>query len=183
MSPPEILHVPRAFPDAASLFEILLAETPWETRVGRLGPAPRLVAWYGEGPYAYSGIHHDARPMTPVIAGLRAEVEERARRLLPARVAFGGVLLNLYRDGADSVSWHADNEPEMGPVIASVSLGASRAFWMRRKEDHRVTVDFALGAGDLLLMYGDCQRDWQHSVPKTKLPVGRRVNLTFRELR
>jgi alkylated DNA repair dioxygenase AlkB len=91
--------------------------------------------------------------------------------------------LNLYRDGRDSVSWHADNEPGLGrnPVIASVSLGATRRFQLKhRRADERVTID--LTHGSCLIMAGAIQHHWLHQIPKTRHPVGPRINLTFRSM-
>lgn len=101
---------------------------------------------------------------------------------------FNTCLANYYRDGSDSVSWHADDEPELGanPVIASVSLGAARKFAIRNATDggrsagKRDTWSTDLGGGDLLVMRGDSQSRYHHSVPKTSRPIGARINLTFR---
>jgi alkylated DNA repair dioxygenase AlkB len=95
-------------------------------------------------------------------------------------------LLNLYRDGDDSMGWHSDDEPELGerPVIASLSLGATRRFRMRhrrRKDLEPVAID--LESGSLLIMQGDTQRFWKHQVPKTRRTVEPRINLTFRSIR
>jgi alkylated DNA repair dioxygenase AlkB len=90
-------------------------------------------------------------------------------------------LLNRYRSGADSVGWHADDEPGMGDTIASLSLGATRIFRIRHNQT-RETRSFPLADGTLLIMGGSMQRFWKHSVPKTARPVGERVNLTFRWL-
>jgi alkylated DNA repair dioxygenase AlkB len=98
-------------------------------------------------------------------------------------VPFNSVGLNLYRDGRDSVSWHADNEPGLGrdPVIASVSLGAARWFQMKhRRRAARVGLD--LPSGSCLVMAGATQHHWLHQVPKTSRPVGPRINLTFRAM-
>lgn len=97
---------------------------------------------------------------------------------------FNSVLLNLYRDGRDSVSWHADNEPGLGrnPVIASLSLGATRRFQLKhRRSKERVRVD--LTHGSCLVMAGATQHHWLHQIPKTARPVGPRINLTFRTMR
>ena len=97
--------------------------------------------------------------------------------------AFNSVLLNLYRDGRDSVSWHADNEPGLGrnPVIASLSLGATRRFQLKhRGSDARVALDLAHGS--CLIMAGATQHHWLHQLPKTARPVGPRINLTFRRM-
>ena len=77
----------------------------------------------------------------------------------------------------------ADDEPELGesPVIASVSLGATRRLRIRpRGGGDSVAVD--LEGGGLLLMSGRSQANWQHAVPKTRRVVGPRINLTFRKV-
>src|SRR5690606_24762188 len=92
------------------------------------------------------------------------------------------VLANLYRDGRDSMGWHSDDEPELGPapVIASLSLGATRRFSLRHRCRAGQRVDLELPHGSLLLMRGATQANWQHAVPRTARAVGPRINLTFR---
>jgi alkylated DNA repair dioxygenase AlkB len=95
---------------------------------------------------------------------------------------FNAVLLNLYRNGQDSMGWHADNEPEIDQAcIASINIGASRKFKIRKTKDHSEKADFILTHGSLLIMK-DAQKDWQHSVPKTKKNIGPRINMTFRRI-
>jgi alkylated DNA repair dioxygenase AlkB len=100
-----------------------------------------------------------------------------------AAAQFNSALLNLYRDGKDSVGWHRDNEPELGrePVIASVSFGASRSFRLRHIQQ-RLTRTIELDHGSLLLMRGRTQQFWEHAITKTSRPVGPRINITFRVL-
>jgi alkylated DNA repair dioxygenase AlkB len=96
---------------------------------------------------------------------------------------FNSVLLNLYRNGRDSMGWHADDEPELGPApaIASVSLGALRRFRLRPRAGLvHAPLSLDLPHGSLLLMRGPTQQHWQHALPKTARPVGPRLNLTFR---
>ena len=92
------------------------------------------------------------------------------------------MLLNLYRDGRDGMGWHADDEPELGrdPVIASVSLGATRRFCLRHRRRRNLRLDLPLPHGSLLCMSGATQHHWVHALPKTAPPVGERINLTFR---
>lgn len=49
--------------------------------------------------------------------------------------SFNSLLCNLYRDGHDSIGWHSDDEASLGaePVIASLSLGDTRVFSLRKK--------------------------------------------------
>jgi alkylated DNA repair dioxygenase AlkB len=99
-------------------------------------------------------------------------------------VQFNTALANFYRDGRDGVSWHSDDEPELGrdPVIASLSLGATRRFLLRKKVDHSQCLEFELDHGSLLWMSGDTQEVWEHSVPKSGRQVAARINLTFRAI-
>ena len=167
--------------EAGRLFDQLSAAISWRreiaTVMGRRVPIPRLTAWHGEAGYVYSGIRMTPMPWNPPLLEIKAVAERCAGQ------AFNSVLLNLYRDGRDSVSWHADNEPGLGenPVIASVSLGAVRRFQMRhRGSGERVALD--LPHGSCLVMAGATQHHWLHQVPKTARPVGPRVNLTFRTM-
>lgn len=163
-------------------FAVLQAETAWRQEsariMGRTVPIPRLTAWHGEAGYVYSGIRLEPLPWTPPLLALRAIAEGLAGQ------SFNSVLLNLYRDGRDGVSWHADDEPGLGPdpLIASLSLGAGRRFQLR----HRITrerAEVVLTHGSCLLMGGTIQHHWQHQIPKTTRPVGPRINLTFRQMR
>ena len=79
------------------------------------------------------------------------------------------------------MGWHADDEPEMGHVIGSLSLGATRKFRIRHNIT-RETRTFLAGHGTLIIMAGTMQQFWQHEVPKTKQVVGERINLTFRRI-
>jgi alkylated DNA repair dioxygenase AlkB len=172
-----------ALADAAArrLFDELMAVTSWRheiaTVMGRRVPIPRLTAWHGEIGYVYSGIRMLPAPWNAPLLEIKAVAEACAGQ------AFNSVLLNLYRDGRDSVSWHADNEPGLGrnPVIASISLGATRRFQMKhRARGERVSVD--LPSGSCLVMAGATQHHWLHQLPKTSRPVGARINLTFRAM-
>jgi alkylated DNA repair dioxygenase AlkB len=96
-------------------------------------------------------------------------------------------LANYYRDGRDSMGWHADDERELGPspddvAVASLSLGAARRFLLRHRTRGE-TRELALGDGSLLVMRGTTQRHWRHALPKTRAAVGPRLNLTFRVVR
>ncbi|RAQ39616.1 alpha-ketoglutarate-dependent dioxygenase AlkB [Arthrospira sp. O9.13F] len=145
---------------------------------GKIRPIPRLTAWYAdEGKsYTYSGIEHHAQPWNPTLKSIKSQVEDIAE------VTFNSVLINLYRDGKDSMSWHSDDEPELGknPIIASVSLGGTRRFSGKHKisKDRKFHID--LTSGSLLLMKGETQHFWQHQIPKTSRVVEPRINLTFR---
>ena len=144
---------------------------------GREVPQPRLVAWYGPCAYTYSRLTLPPRTMPPILSELAKIVSEQAEE------AFNSVMCNLYRNGSDSVSWHADDEAifERDPIIASLSIGAPRKFVAR----HNVTKEkqsWELGHGSLLIMGRGVQPNYQHAIMKTKKSVGPRINLTFRKV-
>ena len=167
---------------ADEMLRAVEATTAWTQEsiemYGRSVPIPRLSAWHGDPGcrYTYSNIEMAPVPWTEPLRAIGDAVGREAG------VHFNSVLANLYRHGRDSVAWHSDDEPELGPepVIASVSLGATRTFQLRRRvqQDARWAVE--LTHGSLLIMRGPTQRNWMHQVPKTKRPVGPRVNLTYR---
>jgi alkylated DNA repair dioxygenase AlkB len=163
----------------AEILTRLIDETPWRADTvvvyGKRHLQPRLTAWYGEASYTYSGLTLQPLPLTPLLEQLRAAVERATGR------RYNSVLLNYYRDGADSMGMHSDDEPELGPqpVIASLSYGATRTFTLRHKLSQR-TVKLELTDGSLLLMAGTLQAHWQHGINKTAKLVGPRLNLTFR---
>ncbi len=165
---------------SASIFKSLTNELDWQQEhlklFGRTINMPRLTAWYGDAPYTYSGLTHEPRPWPGVLAKLRTQVENLTSE------NYNTVLLNLYRDGSDSMAWHSDDEPELGanPAIASLNFGATRRFRFRRIDNTKNTVAIDLPDASLLLMAGPLQHFWQHALPKTRKPVGPRINLTFR---
>jgi alkylated DNA repair dioxygenase AlkB len=165
--------------DASALFALLLASTPWKQEGPPGRKFPRLTAWYADPgvSYSYSGVTHQATDWTPELLAIKARVEAAAA------TTWNSLLLNLYRDGRDSIGFHADDEPELGtnPVIGSVSLGAERRFVLKHPASGD-KLEFQLPHGSLLVMGGACQHHWRHGVPKTRRPVGPRINLTFRRI-
>ena len=175
---------------ARVLFESLLRECAWRRRDGTFGrPVPRDEAYYGDlgTSYTYSHRRYDPLPWIADLLGLKELVEEatpvEAYADVPAgERGYNAVLCNLYRDENDSVGLHADAEPEMGPVIASVSLGAPRRFRLKHKKGASVFSE-VLPGGSLLIMAGETQRHFVHEVSKERNAVGPRINLTFRRIR
>ncbi|KLI97252.1 alpha-ketoglutarate-dependent dioxygenase AlkB [Luteimonas sp. FCS-9] len=174
--------------EADALFEALQAGLPWTTHrlriFGRQVDAPRLSCWIGDpgAAYRYSGMRFEPLPWPSALAAARARVSAAAG------TAFDSVLANLYRDGRDAMGWHSDDEPELGPrpVIASLSLGATRRFVLKARDasaghaSDRIALDLAHGS--LLVMRGDTQARYRHALPRTARPVGPRINLTFRRV-
>ena len=167
---------------SCALFDALIDGVPWSVHrlrlFGREVDSPRLSCWMGDegASYSYSGTRFTPHPWLPALAAVRARLDREFD------AGFNSVLANLYRDGRDAMGWHRDDEPELGdsPVIASLSLGATRRFLLKTGAGERHA--FELAQGDLLLMSGDSQRRYRHALPRTAKPVGPRINLTFRRI-
>lgn len=167
---------------ASELFAKLKTEIPWQqdkiTVFGQTHLQPRLTALFGNDgkTYSYSNIIMQPHKWNSLLVFIKNEIEEICSE------NFTTVLLNLYRDGKDSNGWHADNEKELGknPVIASVSFGAERVFHLQHNSIKEAKQKIILEHGSLLLMKGTTQHFWKHQIPKTKKPIGERINLTFR---
>lgn len=176
-----LLYAAAFFPpsEADSLFAHLRTNIRWGQEVGRGRPFPRLTAFVADAglEYRYSGVVHRGEGWPAELLAVRERIESASG------AEFNSLLLNLYRDGRDSIGFHADDEPELGknPVVASVSLGAVRKFVMKHVAT-RESLSFQLAHGSLLVMAGTCQHHWRHGVPKTAETVGERINLTFRKL-
>ena len=163
----------------------LVRETPWRqepvTIYGKRHLQPRLIAWYGDAgqSYSYSGIVLEPLPWNKILSRLRDLVQDLVHE------HFNSVLLNYYRDHRDSMGFHSDDERELGPtpIIASVSLGATRTFVLKHKTRAELKpIRLELPSGSLLLMKGLTQKNWKHGIDKQSKPCGPRINLTFRQI-
>jgi alkylated DNA repair dioxygenase AlkB len=170
---------------ADELFATLLSETPWREEAvtvwGRRHVQPRLIAWFGDldARYKYSGLVVDPLAWTPLLQTIRREVQAGCH------AQFNSVLLNQYRNERDRMGWHSDDEPELGrnPTIASLSFGEERVFKFRHKEGRHKDLAIRLPHGSLVLMSGELQHFWKHSIERETRPKGPRINLTFRLVR
>lgn len=182
----EVIFLPTFFPQEESdqMMKQLINETEWRQDTikfyGKEINLPRLTAWYGDTnkPYSYSGIMMNPTEWSPLLLTIKEKMEEITN------VKFSSVLLNYYRDGKDSVSYHQDDEPELGtnPTIASISFGATRTFKFRHITD-KTTEKVELTNGSVVIMKGETQHKWEHSIPKTSKVIGPRLNLTFRVIK
>lgn len=168
--------------EADHLYQTLLSDLTWKQypirMFGKTMLQPRLIAWYGD-----QGTQYTYSQTTLVAEGWNDDLKQIQEELkLRFQLNFNSVLLNLYRDGQDSMGWHSDNEKELGaePIIASISLGAARTLQFRQKNNHKTKASILLESGSLLLMQGDTQELWQHQIAKTKKVKTPRINLTFR---
>jgi alkylated DNA repair dioxygenase AlkB len=159
---------------SAALFGRLVEAVPWKAERRRMYDrtvdVPRLLRFYGADealPDRALDVCRDA-----LNAHYQAELGER---FITAGLCF-------YRDGRDSVAWHGDRNRHVmtRPLVATVSLGARRRFLLRRRGTTRATHVLEPGGGDLVVMGGDCQAEWEHTVPKTARHVGVRMSVTIR---
>lgn len=156
------------------LFERLLKRVPWRaerrTMYDRVVDVPRLVSHYREGV-----------PLPDaVLTSAKQELDAYYRSELGEPFATAGFC--LYRDGEDSVAWHGDRigrGATHDTLVAILSLGSARSLLLRPSKGG-ASRRFEIGHGDLLVMGGACQRNWEHSVPKTRKPCGPRISVQFR---
>lgn len=173
-------HFSRELSDA--YYEALLKEVNWKQEpiklFGKEVMQPRLTSWYADAgkTYSYSGITMEGNEWNKMLLEIKKSIE------VLSRVTFNSALLNLYRDGQDSMGWHRDNEKELGqhPTIGSVSFGAERKFQLREYHTKNNLQTIELNHGSFLLMCGETQPNWEHRVPKTIKVNSPRINITFR---
>jgi alkylated DNA repair dioxygenase AlkB len=175
--------------EATTLFNTLRTKCAWERRRSLFNyPVPRDEAYYGDPGTNYTYSRREYKPLAwiPELLPLKTRVEEATPAVAYAnlglsKVGYNAVLCNLYRNGNDSVRLHADAEPEMGPIIASISLGAKRLFHLKRL-DGTTAFRERLPDGSLLIMAGETQKNFRHEVPKEPKVEQSRINLTFRHI-
>lgn len=172
------------FEESRKYFKMLKETIEWGQdeimMFGKRMKVPRLTSWYADPnvKYSYSGLQLTPRCWTPELLELKTKAEQLVNQ------SFNSVLLNYYRAGTDSMGWHSDDERELGvnPIIASITFGYPRRFLIREKADNSNKKEIELEDGSILIMKGDFQEKYQHSIPKTAKKVGERLNLTFRKI-
>lgn len=179
----ELYHLPKYISRTENLIKSIKEECIWRddkiVMFGKSYSQPRRVAWCGdEGiTYTYSKIKMTSSGWPKVLKEIRDQIEKDFDLL------FNSCLVNWYRDGDDYMSYHSDNELELGdkPTIFSLSLGASRDFLLKHTDTGK-TEKTSLEDGDLVIMKGEIQEQWKHSIPKRKNVSTERFNLTFRNI-
>jgi len=182
----EAYFFPGFFPatDSNQLWNALQECIEWKQEpvviMGKKIMQPRLTAWYGEDgkSYRYTGVSMYPHPWTTELLYIKEQIEQLSDHV------FNSALLNFYRNGMDSVGWHRDNEKSLGinPVIASVSFGTPRTFHLRHYHQKDIKVKILLTHGSLLLMRGETQHHWLHSIQKEPKLMDGRINITFRQI-
>ena len=174
--------------DATALYHTLLNELPWQpdivTLFGKTHITTRQIVWMGDenANYQYSGHVRQTVPWSDIVFHVKQKIEQ-ALAEIGVTANFNTCLLNYYPSGADGMGYHADDEKELGhqPVIASLSLGATRKFVFKHKKTQD-KVELYLESGQLVVMHGDTQTFWKHTITKTKKVSEGRISLTFRQM-
>jgi alkylated DNA repair dioxygenase AlkB len=169
--------------EANDLLINCIAGLPWESMkikmFGKEVVIPRLQCWVGDKgcEYSYSGKKLNRQPWTLELLMIKEKISQHAN------LNFNSVLVNFYRDGQDSMGWHADDEPELGknPTIAALSFGGERDLVFRNILS-KETLSIPQLHGALIIIDGQTQQYWQHAIKKTKKVISPRINLTFRNI-
>lgn len=187
----QVIYIPNFISDsqASKYYKILKDKVEWEQEaiimMGKPVTPPRKISSYGdEGTfYRYSGSKRVARKWLDELLVMRDQVRKKVLEICKEDCNFNFALLNYYRDGKDYIGPHSDSELDIkkNSIIASVTLGAERDFVFQHKKTKERKV-VSLANGSLLLMGGQCQRYYKHSLPK-RLGVNRgRINITYRQM-
>lgn len=165
--------------ESDNYYTILLNTTAWHEyempMYDKMVTAPRMVSWYEDSKKTSGRFNWPS-----VLRTIKTRVENETQ------INFNSVLLNLYRNGKDGVSWHSDKTKSQNKDmnIASVTFGETRIFRLRHKFlKHQPQIEIPLHHGSFLLMAGKTNSFWEHQVPKTARDVLPRINLTFRQVK
>ena len=172
----------------SALYYALLTTLPWHSDIvtlfGKTHVTTRQIVWKGDSDasYQYSGHTRQAIEWTDSVFYVKHHVEQQLLKI-GIHANFNSCLLNYYPSGDEGMGYHADDEKELGhqPIIASLSLGATRKFFFKHKKTQD-KVELYLESGQLIVMHGDTQEYWKHSITKTKTVDEGRISLTFRQM-
>ncbi len=161
-----------------------LSELSWEHDrafiYGKEIVTKRKIAWYADKPvsYTYSGYTKIALVWPDCLREIKQVLESHCGEV------FNSCLGNFYSSGDEGMSWHSDAEKDLveNGAIGALSLGGERKFSFKHRKTGE-SVSLTLEHGSLLIMQGNTQQNWLHSLPKTKKDVEPRVSLTFRQMR
>lgn len=172
----------------SALYYALLTTLPWQSDIvtlfGKTHVTTRQIVWMGDSAasYQYSGHRRQAIAWTDSVFHVKHHIEQQLAKI-GINTHFNSCLLNYYPSGDDGMGYHADDERELGeqPIIASLSLGATRKFVLKHKKTQD-KVELYLESGQLIVMHGETQKYWKHTVTKTKTVLEGRISLTFRQM-
>jgi alkylated DNA repair dioxygenase AlkB len=174
----DVMDVPNDIALTTDEFSMLWDMKPKERGTikmfGKTVKVPRYEQTFDQD-YTYAGVKHKSLPMIPLLQRLMDWSRQRAPSL-------NGCLVNWYEDCNDYIGFHSDSESSIVPnsEIHSYSFGATRDFVFQSKNTKCIDSKISLTDRTLVAMGGTCQKTHTHSIPKSKIPKGKRINITFR---
>lgn len=167
------------------LYQTLLTGLPWQSDIitifGKTHITKRQIVWMGDNEsYRYSGHERISIPWVDDVFHVKQLIENQLKQQ-GIKITFNACLLNYYPTGDEGMGYHADDEPELGlnPIIACLSLGETRKFVFKHNST-KEKAEIMLTNGQLIVMHGQTQNHWQHTITKTKTAKSGRISLTFR---
>ncbi|KZS98688.1 hypothetical protein SISNIDRAFT_448982 [Sistotremastrum niveocremeum HHB9708] len=131
-------------------------------------------------PYKYIGQAEFTTPLNvaadPVKKAL-ALIQNRVKLLIPG-VRFNEILTAAYMED-QKMMFHSDDEPGLGPIVASISMGSRARMEFRGKQKiggKKKVLSFDIDHGDVVVMTRGIQETYQHAV----FPTGLRIAATAR---
>jgi alkylated DNA repair dioxygenase AlkB len=170
-------------------YEMIDNEVNWQQftimMYGKLIKQPRDSFYMADNgyPYKYSGVDRKPEDWSVSVNEMKKILDIEIRELFPHHVNLNACLGNRYINGTQNIGSHSDDEKDISPnsFIVSVSLGTTRDFIFTHKET-KEKITIKLNPGSVLLMGGDCQKNWKHELPKRLRVKEPRINLTFRTI-
>jgi alkylated DNA repair dioxygenase AlkB len=170
-------------------FNLFRDQLPWNKHeilvYGKHHLEPRLSCAFGDGNITHNyantkrkviSWNNSKDPAIVRINEIKLDIETNLD------VKFNSCLFNYYRNGQDYIAYHSDKEiSEQMPIVVGVSFGGSRDFYFKTKAEPFETIKTKIDHGDVMIMYGDCQKNYTHSVPK-RAHGEPRISITFRQL-
>lgn len=187
-----ILYFPKFIQkqEANLLFSKIKQECDFKLFCTSLFTMPRMIDYFGDKDYSYSGVTHNKKEITKTLIEVKnkfLESNEITKIIKKSNIEkLNSCLINLYRDQNDSLDYHSDNEFCLGPdyekniLIFSLSLGDDRRFSLRSKGTKEIETSVELKNGSLIIMYGNLQHYYEHAVLKPRDLKKERLNLTYR---
>lgn len=177
------------FTDHKTWYELIDTSVDWQSFpvivYGKTFPQPRDSFYMADKgfPYKYAGVDRKPEEWSVPVLEMKKILSGVVEEINPGHPELNAVLGNRYLNGYNYIGKHSDSESDLhtGSFIVSVSLGAHRDFvFTHKKTGKKISIE--LKPGSVLLMGGDCQKNWSHELPKRLRVKDPRINLTFRSI-
>lgn len=140
----------------------------------------RGTAWLSNNPnltFEYSGKIMKPQKIPECIENIRKIIIDKFH------IDFDGILLNYYYDNNSSMGYHSDPiEDKWSNDFIVISLGETREFIFRKKENKENKIRYNFEDGDMIYMFDDCQDKYEHCLKKGKKnETDTRISLVFKK--